>query len=210
MSGGEPSEIRPAGASLGLIGRELTRLYGLPDRFLGRALLGLSQRAIGANPELGGDPRKLGYESILIRSVLPRLALALGEAGLSRVEEAGARAAPPPGPELRTLVGTCLNNTAFRTFIRHPDPLLRSLTLGFANGSPVTIGLDRVAPPDAQADDWVVRHTREISRARFGDERFSCWSPAMQDYPGKGRFAFKRPRQDLPEAAPDEDTSPSP
>ena len=38
---------------------------------------GLARQAIEANPELGGDPRKRGYESLLIRSVLPRLALAL-------------------------------------------------------------------------------------------------------------------------------------
>jgi hypothetical protein len=198
------------GASLGQVSAEMARLYGLPDRFLGRSLLALSRSAIVADPELGGDPSKRGYESILICSVLPRIAVGLGETGLTKVERAGVRAAPPSARDLRSLTGTCLNNSAFRAFMNHPDPLLRSLTLGFANGSPITIGLDRVAPPDAQADDWVVRHTREISRARFGDERFSCWSPAMQDYPGKGRLAFKRPRRDLAHPTPDEDTSPSP
>jgi hypothetical protein len=195
------------GAGLGLIGQEMVRLYGLPDRFLGRALIGLARQAIEANPELGGDPRKLGYESILIRSVLPRLALTLGEPGLTRVEEAGARAAPVAGPALRVLVGTCLNNSSFRSFLNHPEPLLRALTLGFANGSPITIGLDRACSPAPDADDWVVRHVREISRARFGDERFSAWEPAMQDYPGKGLVAFKRPRPS-PVAPPDEDPTP--
>ena len=196
------------GASLGQVSAEMSRLYGLSDRFLGRSLLALSRSAIEADPELGGDPRKRGYESILIRSVLPRLAVELGETGLTAVELAGARAAPPPGGDLRSLTGTCLNNAAFRGFTNHADPLLRALTLGFANGSPITIGLDRVAPPDARADDWVVRHIREVSRARFGDERFSSWAPAMQDYPGKGRFAFKR-RPEAP-AAPEPDGSPCP
>lgn len=195
-----------SGATLGDVAREMGRLYGLPDRFLGRALLDLSRRAIEADPDLGGDPRKRGYESLLIRSVLPRIAGALGETGLTRVEEAGVRAAPEPGPELRALVGTCLNNAAFRPFIDNPDPQLRALTLGFANGSPVTIGLDRVCPPTLTSDDWVATHVREISRARFGDERFSSWEPAMQEYPGKGRFAFKKR---APEPDPDEDVSPS-
>ncbi|MCA9774263.1 MAG: hypothetical protein KC466_17730 [Myxococcales bacterium] len=201
MSGGAPSPFRPAGASLGLIGRELTRLYGLPDRFLGRALIDLARNAITADPDLGGDPRKRGYESLLIRSVLPRLARALGETGLTALEAAGARAAPEPGPELRTLVGTCLNNAVFRPFVTHPDPQLRALTLGFANGSPVTIGLDRVSPPTYASDDWVARHIREVSRARFGNERFSAWEPAMQDYPGRGRFAFRRRPEALAEPA---------
>jgi len=197
-------------ASLGLIGREMIRIHSLPDRFLGRALIGLARSAIEADPDLGGDPRKKGYESILIRSVLPRLAITLGETGLTRGETSGARATPAPGPELRTLMGTCLNNSGFRTFIASPDPLLRALTFGFANGSPVTIGLDRVSPPGPKADDWVTRHIREVSRARFGDERFSAWEPAMQDYPGKGRFAFKRMVSNHTGPTTDEDTSPSP
>jgi len=207
MSGGAPSPFRPAGASLGLIGREMTRLYALPDRFLGRALIEIARGAIAADPDLGGDPRQRGYESLLIRSVLPRLAAALGEAGLTALEAAGARAAREPGPELRSLVGTCLNNAVFRPFVAQPDPLLRALTLGFANGSPVTIGLDRVCPPTPASDDWVARHIREVSRARFGAERFSAWEPAMQDYPGRGRFAFRRrPAEPAPEA----DESPCP
>ncbi len=181
-----------SGATLGEVRREMVRLHGLSDRFLGRALLDLSRRAIEADPELGGDPRRRGYESLLIRSVLPRLALELRETGLTGVERAGARAAPLSGPELRRLTGTCLNNAAFRLFVESPDPQLRALSLGFANGSPVTIGLDRVAPPQPNSDDWVARHIREISRARFGDERFSAWTPAMQDYHGKDRYAFKR------------------
>lgn len=193
---------------MGEVSRELTRLYGLPDRFLGRALIDLARSAITADPDLGGDPRKRGYESLLIRSVLPRLALALGETGLTALEAAGARAAPDSGPDLRVLVGTCLNNAVFRPFVTQPDPQLRALTLGFANGSPVTIGLDRVSPPTPASDDWVARHIREVSRARFGAERFSAWEPAMQDYPGQGRFAFKR-RPEAP-AEPEPDESPCP
>lgn len=193
---------------MGEVSRELTRLYGLPDRFLGRALIDLARSAITADPDLGGDPRKRGYESLLIRSVLPRLALALGETGLTALEAAGARAAPDPGPDLRVLVGTCLNNAVFRPFVTQQDTQLRALTLGFANGSPVTIGLDRVSPPTPASDDWVARHIREVSRARFGAERFSAWEPAMQDYPGQGRFAFKR-RPEAP-AEPEPDESPCP
>lgn len=199
-----------SGATLGEVRREMVRLHGLSDRFLGRALLDLSRRAIEADPELGGDPRRRGYESLLIRSVLPRLALELRETGLTGVERAGARAAPLSGPELRRLTGTCLNNAAFRLFVESPDPQLRALSLGFANGSPITIGLDRVSPPQPNSDDWVVTHIREISRARFGDERFSAWSPAMQDYPGKVRYAFKRGLVASEAADPDDDGTPSP
>lgn len=181
-----------SGATLGEVRRELVRLHGLPDRFLGRALLDLSRRAIDADPELGRDPRNRGYESLLIMAVLPRLAIELGETRLTTVERAGARAAPKAGHPLRSLTGTCLNNAGFRGFVDNPDPQLRALSLGFANGSPIAIGLDRVSPPQPNSDDWVATHIREISRVRFGDERFSAWSPAMQDYPGKDRYAFKR------------------
>jgi hypothetical protein len=193
-------------ARIGEIGREMARLHGLADRFLGRALIDLARKAVDADPELGGDPRKKGYESLLIRSVLPRLALSLGETGLTRLEAAGARAAPDPGPELRSLVGTCLNNASFRPFANSADPQLRALTFGFANGSPVTIGLDRVCPPNYTSDDWVARHIREISRARFGDERFSAWEPAMQDYPKREVLAFKRPK--VRESEPDDSPCP--
>lgn len=199
-----------SGATLGQVGRELARLYALPDRFLGRALLDLSRRAIAAYPELGGDPRERGYESVLIRSVLPRIAVSLGETGLTRLEEAGARAAPLPGHALRSLTGTCLNNSDFLRFVRSPDPQLRALSLGFANGSPVTIGLDRVAPPQPNSDDWVASHIREVSRIRFGSERFSAWSPAMQDYPGRGRSAFKRRPEPDPGRTEDPDETPCP
>ena len=199
-----------SGATLGEVGREMARLYALPDRFLGRALLDLSRRAIEADPDLAGDPRKRGYESLLIRSVLPRLALELGETRLTTFEQAGARAAPLAGHALRSLTGTCLNNAGFRGFVESPDPQLRVLSLGFANGSPITIGLDRVSPPQPNSDDWVATHIREISRARFGDERFSSWTPAMQEYPGRGRPAFKRRPEPEPDPSDTPDESPCP
>lgn len=195
---------------INLVSREMRRLYELPDRFLARALVDLSRRTISEDPELGKDPRKRGYESLLVMSVLPRLALGLGETSLTAIETAGARAAPSGDVELRMLTGTCLNNASFSSFARHSDPQLRALSLGFANGSPVTIGLDRVSPPTANSEDWVARHIREVSRARFGDERFSAWEPAMQDYPGCGRLGFRR-RPEAPRGIdPNEDASPSP
>lgn len=194
-------------ASLEAITAEMIRLYGLPDRFLGRAVLGLARSAIEAYPALGGDAGRTGYEGLLIRAVLPRLALSLGETELTRSELEGARASPHPGPQLRMLVGTCLNNAAFRPLAWHPDPLLRSLSQGFANGSPITIALDRVSPPGPAAPDWVARHMREVSHARFGEPRFSAWEPAMQDWPGKDSFGFKRRPQP---PAPREGDSPTP
>jgi hypothetical protein len=160
---------------------EMTRIHALPDRFLGRTLLSLSRRAIAAAPDLSAGGH--GYESLIIECLLPRLALQLGETGLSPNERAGACATPAPGPDLREFAGTCLNNAAFACFLKEDDPLLRALSLDFANGSPVTIGLDRVCPPVPSASDWVARHIREVCHARFGDERFTAWEPAMQDYP---------------------------
>lgn len=199
------------GARLGEVSREMARLHALPDRFLGRALLDLARNAVRADPRLKGDPRERGYESLLIRSVLPRLAQDLGETRLTAQERAGARATPACPAELRSLTGTCLNNAAFSRFVQSPDPQLRALSLGFANGSPITIGLDRACPPTPQSDDLIVRHMREISRVRFGDERFSAWAPAMQVYPGRGRGAFKRPPEPEPNDADDlgQDESPS-
>lgn len=162
--------------------QEMVRLHGLPDRFLGRELMRLSRAGRMAAPDSYSDPNISGYDTLILWRVLPRLAFNLGERDITPQEQMNMRRMPAMGQELRDFVGICMNNVSFRELIRNENPGLQSLGMGFANGNPVTIGLDRVAPPGPDSADWIARHIREISRNRFGDERFSAWAPEMQAY----------------------------
>jgi hypothetical protein len=57
MSASPPPNDRLRAASLEAIAAEMVRLYGLPDRFLGRAMIGLARSTIEACPSLGSDIR---------------------------------------------------------------------------------------------------------------------------------------------------------
>lgn len=163
---------------------EVERLHGLSDRFLGRALIGLSRQARRDAPDLFEDREVSGYEALLVRAVVPRLARDLGEMGLDAEERSLLPLAAGDGACLRQLVGACLDNQRLdRLGGQRGSPALRLLGRSFVNGNPVTIALDRVAPPLPESRDWVARHMREISRARFGHEGHVAWSPEFQLYP---------------------------
>lgn len=184
--------------------REMERLFALPDRFLGRELINLSRKLRNRYPDELGRPIDAGYEGLVVWAILPRLAMSLGEQDLTALERECA-AFPPQDPDgFRAYVGNCLNNAGFRFLTGGDGPGIDALRGSFANGSPVTIALDRVAPPTPDATDWVARHIREISRARFKDERFTSWSPSMQTYPNIAT------QVSLPDEEPAISTSPSP
>lgn len=188
---------------------EIDRFYGLPDRFMARELIKLSRDLRNNHENVIGQPGEGSYEGLIAWAILPRLARDLGETDLTGVERQAALMAPRDPAALREYTGIALNNSAFR-FISDRDGLLaQRLTGSFANGSPVTIALDRVAPAHEASPDWVAVHIREICHARFGDQRYSSWCPEMQIYPGHDRISFKRGSMaQIPSVAPDPSTLP--
>jgi hypothetical protein len=165
------------------VGREVERLHALPDRFLARALLDMARRGREDHPERLGVPREAGYGNLLIWSVIPALAQRLGEKGLTETEKSCAREVPREPAELRRFIGNCLLNSDLQTLgIEAGSRALDVLGHSIVNGNPITSALDRIAPPAPESDDWVARHMREVSRSRFGDERFDSWTPEFQDW----------------------------
>jgi hypothetical protein len=163
---------------------EMLRIFSLQSRFLGRALLQLSRDVRKADPERFGQPVD-SYEKRILWTVLPGLAAHLGEDGLDADERLAVRDLPVDRAEMRTYVGHLMNNSRFeRTLEEFENEKLRLLSNEIVNGNPITVGLDRVAPPLDTDMDWPAKYTREISRVRFGDERFTGWAPEMQDYKG--------------------------
>lgn len=167
--------------------KRIDRLHGMPDRFLGRALLQLGREASQAAPKRFGGAEIGGYGDLIVRAVIPRLASGLGETNLTAEERSLLSVTPADPEELRMFVGTCMGNSDISTIAREVTEgdgkrALDLLARDFVNGNPITIALDRVVPPNPECEDWVVRHMREISRVRFGHEDHIAWSPAFQSY----------------------------
>jgi hypothetical protein len=162
---------------------EMDRIYDLPDRFLGRILLRLARQAREDAPKELGVAGAAGYENLIIWQVIPKLAGLLGEKSLTRLETIGALKTHQTGENFRELVGTCLGYSNLHGLAREKDSMaLFLLSNDFVNGNPITMALDRVAPPDLEAKDWVARHMREISQVRFGHPFFDRWDPEFQKF----------------------------
>lgn len=176
--------------------REMTRLYSLPDRFLGRALRDIGR---AARAELGAPydyPDFTGYGASTLWHVIPALARALGERDLSQDERFGALLLPESKADMRRFTGLCLGNSeipmlALKKGAYSQLPNCYLISGEFVNGSPITIALDRVAPPAPDSTDWVAQHMREISMCRFGHSDFSSWSPQFNDFPRRSSNIFR-------------------
>lgn len=165
---------------------EVRRSYELPDRWLAREIADAARRIRASVPALaapgwGGE----GYSCHVLWCVVPELARRLGEPLLPN-ESNDARLRVAEGDELRSHVGICLANVGTVGLMREvPEELQDDLHLllhDSANGSPIAIALDRVAPPSPSSDDHIARHLREISRHR-GHEIVSAWHPGLQEEP---------------------------
>lgn len=162
------------------------RLYGLPDRWLGREIAGIARRIRASVPELA-SPASEGdaYTKHVLWDVVPEIARRLGEPLLpNESSDAGLRRAGEV--ELRRDVSTCLYNISSVRLMRVvPEALqddLHMLLLDAANGNPVTVALDRLAPPGPESDDRIARHLREVSASRRHDPT-SSWHPGLQHEP---------------------------
>lgn len=159
------------------------RLYGLPDRWLGRELAGIARRIRASVPEFASPASEGdGYSKHVLWDVVPEIARRLGEPLLpNESSDAGLRRAGEA--ELRRDVSNCMYNlSSIRLMQVVPEELqddLHMLLLDAANGNPVVVALDRIAPPGPDADDRLARHLREVSRAR-GHVPTSSWNPDLQ------------------------------
>ncbi|MFC6048966.1 hypothetical protein ACFPYM_14140, partial [Methylobacterium hispanicum] len=168
---------------LDLTRSEVERCFGLADRWLAREIASAARRIRASVPEMaspasGGD----AYTKHVLWCVVPELARRLGEPLLPN-ESVDMRLRASEGDELRDHVGICLANVGRVRLMRDVPAELRDvlhlLLHEPANGSPIAMALDRIAPPAPDADDRLARGIREISRRRGHDE-VSAWHPGLQ------------------------------
>ena len=166
---------------------ELNRFYRLTPRFKARALREYAHLAKSELPELLDGIRDIvkkdGYNHGLINIVIPGLACRLGETQLNADEMNSIGDFPFEPQKIRNLVSMYMKNADMYSKTNLDNaPVTEFLGHEFVNGNVITMAMDEVAPPTSESDDWVARHMREISQARFGDERYDAWSPEFQDY----------------------------
>ena len=163
---------------------EMNNIFLMDDRSIGFLLIELARGARKEDPERLGKPAD-SYANAFVWSVIPALALRLGVPSfvLSKDERTQIEELPEDSGKLREHIANYLRNTQL---VNRPEMLekeiIHLLDNEFVNGNPIAVALDRLAPAGPDNHDWIAEHTREISRARFGDERFSNWTPEMQDY----------------------------
>ena len=164
---------------------EMRRLHGLEDRWLGEAILKLLRdvrRRSGAYalPHSDGGT----YNSSLLWEVGPEIARRLG-CKLAPHESADFETRIATPERLREIAGLAIANFD-RSYLKDAsDPSkdlcpVSLLCRDVANGSPLAVALDRVAPPGPGSNDRCARIVQEIS-ARRGYEPREAWSPELQD-----------------------------
>ena len=174
---------------------EMNNIFLLDDKSIGFLLIELAREARKEDPERLGNPAD-SYANALIWSVIPALALRLGVPSyvLCKDEYTLIEDLPEDPGKLREYVANYLSNARL---VNRPEMLeketLHLLDNEFVNGNPVAVALDRLAPAGPDNHDWIARHTREISCARFGDERYSNWTPEMQNYGEKQESPIEEP-----------------
>lgn len=203
------SKILSAGAvaRLQAVKQEMDRLHGLQDRWLGEELLRVTREA-RTLLDKHFPTAHAGYDQLMLNEVVPEIARRLG-CKLDANEAQHTDYRHVDGPRLRQALGHCFNNQnigmkgyELRRMQKDagqeaPDyTALDIIGHEFVNGNPAAMAMDRVcapAPEGADSDDWLARHTREISRTR-GHEPMASWSPAMR---GNGRkHTWKDPDDD--------------
>lgn len=156
---------------------EVQRIFDLNDRWLAAELVRTARKVKSLDPDHYGKPGTIGHD--LVTNVIPEIAARLGETKFN----AGERGKGVKGMEdweLRLRAGACLEGAEFTTAGRtedRPGPV-ELLLHEPANGNPVAIALDRVAPANDADDDYCATSVREVSRYR-GLSEISMWVPDM-------------------------------
>lgn len=175
-----------------MISATMNRLHAMTDPFLARNVLKMTREARSELPERLGNPSGPGYDVLLVWQIVPILAKRVSGCALLPNEGRDPEWIQESDQGLRNVVGQCLNNSEMSRWAMQSRPkgldkisALELISREFVNGNPIAILADRVcapAPSGEDKSDWLAQHMREISRARFGDERFSAWSPEFQNY----------------------------
>lgn len=193
-----------AKARMHAMGREMERLYALPDRWLAEELLRLARQARRECPEALKSPFDAAYDANFVWHLVPNIAKRLGATQLQLNENRDERASTLQGQDFREFAGAYLRNISIDRLQRDGvrgahltacDILGRS----FVNGNPVTMAVDRLIkppPPGADQSDWIAAHMREIARIRGFDPATATWSPGLQRY--KDRKVVELVRDDAP------------
>lgn len=170
---------------------EMRRIHALPDRWLAAELLRLARRIRSATTYAARAEHDT-YNSSMLWDVIPELARRLG-AEIQPNESLDARLRRLNGDELRMFVGICNANVA-RGYMKeaNDDSDLNELDILFhetANGNPIIMALDRIAPPTPDSTDPAATHLRHVSSIR-GHAETPTWHPRIS------QKSFSRPTAD--------------
>ena len=178
----EATQIR-----LGLMSKEIDRIYSLPDRWLAEELLRLCRRAREEAPEKLKDPTAQTYEAVLVWHLVPEIAKKLGATRFETNEAQYANFKDISAEELRAHASNFLSHTNLDKLA--PSQMKPSaceiLNHEPANGNPIAMAVDRIAPVLEAAStrgEWLSAHIRQVSRMRGHDET-PHWSPSMMEKP---------------------------
>ena len=164
----------------GWVTDEVARLYHLPDRFLGRAIVGTVRSARLARYDAFSHhrvPPELRYAAALVWDVGPEIARRLGERDF-RSGEIRPQVRGVSDANLRFWTWTCFQKTA-SAFVGTETggcDVWRLLLNDPSDGNPLFVALDRIAPPESEHDECA-RYIAARNRNRgWGDGR-TMWSP---------------------------------
>lgn len=165
---------------------EVDRLFGLPDRWLAEELLRLARRMRHDFPAELGNPHANSYSPALVWHLVPEIARRLGATRLQPNEATHADISGLTDAELRQAVAVFLQHGSPGRWlqIQEADRPSAGDILGhdLANGNPIAIAMDRLAPPPEPGDigeDWLARHIHDIS-IRRGHQPATGWHPGLQ------------------------------
>lgn len=154
--------------------REISRLFGLADRWLGEALISLARSARAEAPQLRRD--KFIYDDTFVWHVVPEIAHRLGVTQFQAGEREDFEIRRYSNREIRELAGYCLGNISSSSYYAKPGWSL--LLHESANGNPVVFAVDRLARGDTKNPDVITRRLVEIAGHR-GVEYNGRWTPSM-------------------------------
>jgi hypothetical protein len=168
----------------GWVADEIARLFHLPDRFLGRFIVGAARTARTARAARTDAfahhrvPRELRHAAALVWDIGPEIARRLGETDL-RSGEVRPQVRAVSDANLRLWTWTCFRKTA-ATFVNSKTGCFdawRLLLNDPSDGNPLFVALDRLAPPENAQDDICARYIAARDRNRGRGDARTMWSP---------------------------------
>lgn len=173
------------------VDEEVTRLFHLSDRFLGRAIIGTARTARSFREDGFAHhavPLQLRHAAALVWDIGPEIARRLGETDI-RPGEIRTQVRAASDGDLRHWTWRCLQRTA--TIFIAPDSdhggsfdAWKLLLNDPSNGNPLFVALDRLAPPENTQDDICARYIAARDRSRGWGNGRTMWAPSE----GTGRI----------------------